>query len=69
MTVDELIAAGFTVCGGRIDRQNVNYGRLTEAGPVLTPEGTALAASLAKPAPVRRKKAVADTTAEVGEAT
>lgn len=50
MDMDKLSALGFVVNAGQIDRGNVNYGFLTAAGPVLTPDGEALAKSLEAPA-------------------
>lgn len=46
MNVEQLLALGFTFCGGKIDRGHVNYGVMSSDGPVLTPEGEALAKSL-----------------------
>ena len=46
MDIEKLMALGFTVTGGQIDRDNINYGVLTKDGAVLTPEGLALAAEL-----------------------
>lgn len=46
MDIERLMALGFTVAGGQIDRDNVNFGVLTKDGPVLTPQGEALAKEL-----------------------
>lgn len=43
MDLEQLTRLGFTVCGGQIDRDGVNYGFLSTDGPVLTPEGAAMA--------------------------
>lgn len=50
MDMDKLTSLGFVVTAGQIDRGNVNYGFLTAEGPVLTPEGEALARTLDAPA-------------------
>lgn len=67
MTVDQLLAAGFTVSAGQIDRNNVNYGYMSREGPVLTPAGFVLAndlwrAELAATKP--RRRAAAKTGAD-----
>lgn len=68
MDLDKLLALGFDVVGGQIDRLGVNYGSLTPSGVVLTPEGEELVKSLT--APKRTRKAasadepVADAPAE-----
>ena len=46
MTVEQLLALGFTFVAGQIDRGHKNYGFLTADGPLLTPEGEALVRSL-----------------------
>lgn len=69
MTVEQLLALGFTFVAGQIDRGHKNYGFLTADGPVLTPEGEALAKSLvptvAKAAvPHKRRKIDVEPAAE-----
>ena len=46
MTFDDLAALGVTSVGGALDYKNQCIGMLTPDGPVLTPEGQALVASL-----------------------
>ena len=64
--MDKLEALGFICVVGQIDKDGVNYGFLTPDGPVLTPEGEALAKALT--VPKKSKKAAAeplpDTSAE-----
>lgn len=54
MDIDKLLALGFTVVGGQIDRGNVNYGLLTLDGPLLTPDGEALVQELEAPQAPKR---------------
>lgn len=54
MDIEALMALGFTVTGGMIDRAGVNYGVLTKEGPLLTPEGEAVARELAAAAAPKR---------------
>jgi len=46
--MDKLLALGFHCVAGQIDRDGINYGFLTQDGPVLTPEGEELVKSLSK---------------------
>lgn len=56
-----LMALGFQIVGGQIDRDNKNYGFLGPNGePVLTPEGQEIVDEASKKS---RKKAVAEATA------
>lgn len=56
--MEKLLALGFVVVAGQIDRGNKNYGFCTPNGPVLTPEGEALVKELtAEAAPKPRKRA------------
>jgi hypothetical protein len=72
--MEKLLALGFTVIAGQIDRGGKNYGSLTAAGPVLNAAGEALLAKLLadakvepdeKPAqpPKPRKRAAPDPAA------
>jgi hypothetical protein len=64
MKLDQLEALGFTVVAGQIDRNGKNWGFLAPTGPVLTPEGEALAAELqAAQAPVAAPKAAKEPKA------
>jgi len=60
MNVDTLIAAGFSVAGGQIDRNGKNYGTLTPSGVVWTAEGEVLAKALVEPAEPKRRRRSAD---------
>lgn len=46
MTLNDLLAVGFTVVAGQIDRDGKNYGSVTPSGLLLTPEGEARYAEL-----------------------
>jgi hypothetical protein len=48
MDIDKLLALGFDVVAGQIDREGANYGFLTADGAVLTPAGEELVKSLTK---------------------
>lgn len=66
MDIDTLLALGFSVNAGMIDRGHKNYGVLYHDGVVLTDAGLALATELAReaqaaaPAKPRRRKADAE---------
>ena len=65
MDIEKLMALGFTVTGGMIDRGGVNYGVLTKEGPALTPQGETLARELdaaAAPKRGRPRKVEDDAT-------
>jgi hypothetical protein len=64
-TIDQLTALGFEIVGGNIDKGGVNYGTNTPDGPVLTPEGEDLVATLTKK---RRKATPDDIAAAVADA-
>jgi|LauGreDrversion4_2_1035121.scaffolds.fasta_scaffold07603_8 hypothetical protein len=65
MDVNTLLSIGFDVSGGMIDRLGKNYGFLSKDGPVLTPEGEALAASLQAPVePQKRPRKKAEPVIE-----
>lgn len=74
MTIEELLARGVTCCGGALDFRNVNIGRMTADGPLITPDGEALlngeaySANL-NPSPVKaaRKKRLAQDVSDAVE--
>lgn len=46
MDIARITALGFTVCAGQVDRDGVNYGRLSDGVALLTPDGEELVAQL-----------------------
>lgn len=61
MNADTLVAMGFSISGGQIDRAGKNYGCLTPSGVSLTAEGEALVKTLTEPAEPKRRRRAVDT--------
>jgi hypothetical protein len=66
-TLDEITNLGFVVTAGQVDRENVNYGFLSADGPVLTPEGEELVASLSRKGRRITKASIAEAAAAADE--
>lgn len=65
-TMEQLQALGFECTGGQIDKDGVNYGRLTTDGPVLNEAGEDLLKSMTRKT---RKARDEDIAAAVKDAT
>lgn len=58
-TLDQLLAAGFEVTGGQIDKGGVNYGRLTADGVELNDAGEELMKSMSRKGKKARDEEIA----------